>query len=68
MNPTTARSELVPKTAQSERRLRPVGKGNGGFAGKEPQADGIAVLSSMLKRDPLANANRNNELCMQDFI
>ncbi|MDD5172240.1 MAG: hypothetical protein PHF60_04365 [Candidatus ainarchaeum sp.] len=67
MNATQTTRGEVSRTAQLGRRLRPAGKGND-FAGKEPQADGITILSSMLKRDPLANASRSNELCMQDFI
>ncbi len=64
---TAARREPVSQAAQA-RQLRPV-SGRNEFAGREPQVDRLAVLSSMLQRDPRANANRgNSELCMQDFL
>ncbi|MEM4272405.1 MAG: hypothetical protein QXH30_02350, partial [Candidatus Bilamarchaeaceae archaeon] len=71
MNPTQtalARREN-PQEAAPQRALVPVNRGKTAFAAREPQADRLAVFFAMVKRDPLANANRgNSELCMQDFL
>jgi len=70
MNPTqntAARREPVSQ-ATPARQLRPVSGERNPFANREMPPDRLAVLTSQVQRDPLANANRPNGLCMQDFI
>jgi hypothetical protein len=65
---TAARREPVSQAIVPQRQLRPVNGDRNAFAGREPQVDRLAILTSQVRRDPLANASRGNELCMQDFI
>jgi len=72
MNPTqntAARREPVSQAIVPQRQLRPVSGDRNAFAGRSiMEPDRLAVFTAMVQRDPRANANRSNELCMQDFI
>ena len=63
-----ARREPVSQAIVPQRQLRPVNGERNALAGREPQVDRLAILTSQVQRNPLANASRGNELCMQDFI
>jgi hypothetical protein len=52
-----------------QRQLRPVSGERNALAGRRGmEPDRLAAFSAMVRRDPLANASRANELCMQDFL